>query len=213
MTGATIDRRRMLGLLGSGGALALAGGPGLAMRAAAEFAGPSPWPAADALLHAYIAGKPLPGAAGAIGRAGEPPTFMLHGSTAFEGGRPVGPDTLWRVYSMTKPITGMAAMLLVEDGELALDQNIAEFLPEWSRPTVLIDPENTLDAQPAAGPITVRHLLTHTAGLGYTIVTTGPLLDAYSRLGLTPALFHAPIEEGQPHEVIARHADATSITA
>ena len=211
MTGPGIDRRKLLAALGAGGALALAGGRGMAMRAAVELADPPRWPATDAFLHAYIAGKPLPGAVGAIGRAGEPPRFLSHGTGAFQGGVPVDADSLWRIYSMTKPITGMAAMLLVEDGELALDRNIADFLPEWSQPTVLTDPENTLDAEPASGPITVRHLLTHTAGLGYSIITTGPLLEAYNRLGLTPALFRAPIEPNQPQSLAEFSERAASL--
>jgi CubicO group peptidase (beta-lactamase class C family) len=52
---------------------------------------------------------------------------------------------------------------------------------------VLIDPDTTSTSRPAARPITIRNLLTHTAGLGYTIITKGPLLDEYNRLGINPA--------------------------
>ena len=106
--------------------------------------------------------------------------------TVIGGDVAVGPDTLWRIYSMTKPVTGMAAMMLIEEGVLGLDQNIADILPEFAAPRVLTDPANSLASRPAAGPITVRHLLTHTAGLGYSIVSTGPLLAEYRRLGLLP---------------------------
>src|SRR3546814_12021744 len=66
---------------------------------------------------------------------------------------------------MTKPVTGAAAMLLIEDGKLKLDQNIADFLPGFAQPRVALDPGRSLESRPAKGPITVRHLLTHPAGL------------------------------------------------
>lgn len=95
-------------------------------------------------------------------------------------------DTIYRIYSMTKPVTGMAAMILIGEGKMQLDQPIADFLPEFKEMTVLVDPAKSLDAVPAKNAITVRHLLTHTAGLGYTIITKGPLLQAYLENGLAP---------------------------
>lgn len=144
------------------------------------------WFHAASLLARLVPAK-LPGLAAAIGRGTEAPTFVAIGTLARDSQTAVTPDTLWRVYSMTKPITGMAAMMLVEDGRLKLDQNIADFIPGFANPKVQLSPD-TLESRPANGPITVRHLLTHTAGLGYTIVTKGPLLQEYLKLGLTPAL-------------------------
>src|SRR5690606_3106451 len=109
-------------------------------------------------------------------------------------------DTLWRVYSMTKPITGMAAMMLIEDGRLGLDQPIGDFIPGFKSSTVLTDPQNSLASRPAARLIAVRHLLTHTAGLGYSIITKGPLLNEYNRLGLVPAAL-APAMEPELRKV------------
>jgi CubicO group peptidase (beta-lactamase class C family) len=77
-------------------------------------------------------------------------------------------------------------MMLIEDGKMRMDQNIADFLPEWANPTVLINGEKDLKSRPSLAPITIRNLLTHTAGLGYTIVSKGPLLKEYLRLGLNP---------------------------
>ena len=95
-------------------------------------------------------------------------------------------DTIYRVYSMTKPVTGMAAMILVGEGKITLDQPISDFLPEFKEMTVLVDPSKSLDAVPAKTQITLRHLLTHTAGLGYSIISKGPLLKAYLDNGITP---------------------------
>ncbi len=177
-----IDRRRFLAGLGIGSAALAAGG---ASRALAQLTGPTDWPSTEAFLSAYRMTKPLPGAMAAIGRGMDAPTYLTSGRSSFTGGAPLGPDTIWRVYSMTKPVTGMAAMILVDDGVLTLDQDIGEILPEWANPTVMTDPENSLDSRPAAGPITVRHLLTHTAGLGYSIISRGPHLEAMLAAGLT----------------------------
>ncbi len=149
--------------------------------------------ATDALARGYVAQRKAPGIAIAVGG---PDWTSVHaaGRTAVEGGAPVDQDTLWRVYSMTKPITGMAAMMLVEDGKLKLDQPIGDFIPAFKSVRVLTDPANSLASRPAARPITVRHLLTHTAGLGYSIVTTGPLKAEYERLGILPLSINAQTE-------------------
>src|SRR5690606_38944829 len=102
-----------------------------------------------------------------------------------------GADSLYRIYSMTKPITGMAAMLLVEEGKLALDQPLHEIVPQFRLMQVQkvhdgpITPDNL---EPAVRPITIRHLLTHTAGIGYAIVQSGPISQAYRERGLVPGM-------------------------
>src|SRR3546814_15021502 len=86
---------------------------------------------------------------------------------------------------MTKPVTAMAAMLLIEDGKMGLDQPIADFLPAFRNMKVQDTPDGSITAvHPAKTPITVRQLLTHTAGLGYGIIQTGPIRDAYNKAGI-----------------------------
>jgi len=87
---------------------------------------------------------------------------------------------------MTKPVTGVAAALLIEDGKLALDQPVTDFIPEFARLTVAIDPAAGLEARPARNVMTMRHLLTHTAGLSYNIMGNGPVQRAYRRAGVFP---------------------------
>jgi CubicO group peptidase (beta-lactamase class C family) len=96
---------------------------------------------------------------------------------------------------MTKPITAMAAMLLVQDGKLKLDEPVSDFIPGFRHMTVLTDPEHSLATRPATREITIRNLLTHTAGLGYTIVTTGPLQKAYEQAGIVPFAANAELEQ------------------
>lgn len=177
MTEWTFNRRTMLA--GAGGLVAA--------PAIARSRGGDRWPALRALMSRYIAEKKVPGAAMAIVRPGPfRPEWILEGQDAFDVGRPVTPDTLWRIYSMTKPLTGMMAMAMVADGRLRLDQPISEVLPEYAAMRVQIDPANSLDSRPADRPILLRHLLTHTAGLAYTINGNGPLEKEYKRLGLQP---------------------------
>ncbi|MBA4773714.1 MAG: beta-lactamase family protein [Sphingomonas sp.] len=143
-------------------------------------------PKSVALLDSYPATRKAPGVVAVIGLSH---STVVHsaGALAFDTGSPAADgDTLWRVYSMTKPITGMAAMMLIEDGKLKLDDPISKYIPAFKNMTVLVDGTKDLTAVPAKNQITVRHLLTHTAGLGYTIVTKGPLLNAYNEAGITP---------------------------
>jgi len=190
-----MDRR---GLLAWGGRLAGAGAagaflPGMAWAQAAEK-----YPTIKAEFDSYVSSGKLPGVLATIGRASGLPDVIAVGTQGLGEKTPVNIDTLWRVYSMTKPITGMAAMILVGEGKMKLDQPISEFLPEFANMTVLTDPEKSMDAVPAKKQITVRHLLTHTAGLGYSIITKGPLLQAYLNNGITPGIVSRFPIPGQP---------------
>lgn len=153
------------------------------------------------LAQRYVAERKAPGIVIAYAKGDAAPTVVAAGKLSLEPDAKVTDvDSLWRVYSMTKPITGMAAMMLVEDGKLKLDQPIGDFIPGFRTSTVLTDPANSLASRPAARPITVRHLLTHTAGLGYTIITKGALLKEYNRLGIVPAAL-APAMEPELRKV------------
>lgn len=177
--GVAIDRRAMLGSI-AGAALAAAT-PGWARGRDPDFA------ALQGLIDTYVANGRVPGAIVGIVRGGAfRPQFLSAGRIAFEGDAPVSPDTLWRIYSMTKPVTAMAVMQQVALGRLTLDTPISQVLPEFKAMRVLVDPAKGLESRPAEKPILVRHLLTHTAGLSYTIVGNGPLEREYRRLGLMP---------------------------
>lgn len=152
-------------------------------------------PATQALFDSYVRTGKMPGIVAAIGRAGQPPVFVSAGRTALAPNAPaVGPETLWRVYSMTKPITAMAAMILIEEGKLGLDQPLSDIYPAYKQMRVLTNADASLESRPATRPITIRNLLTHTAGLGYSITTKGPLLKEYERLGIVPFAANAQVE-------------------
>jgi len=153
--------------------------------------------AAVELAKRTVAEAKVPGIVIVTGIGDALPQIIAEGRIAIEPDAPrADADSLWRVYSMTKPITGIAAMILVEEGKLGLDQPISDFIPAFKDMKVLVDPAKDLTSRPATRPITVRNLLTHTAGLGYSIVTKGPLLDEYNRLGINPAQVNALMEPG-----------------
>lgn len=121
-------------------------------------------------------------------------------------------DSLYRIYSMTKPVTGMATMMLIDDGKLGLDQPLAEILPAYSDMMVQKTYDGSItDLVPAERPITIRQLLTHTAGLGYGIIQKGPISKEYERLGLVPGeVSRIPIPgigRAKPVEGLANFAD------
>ncbi|SEJ56658.1 CubicO group peptidase, beta-lactamase class C family [Sphingomonas sp. OV641] len=149
----------------------------------------------QALFDGYVASGKMPGVVGAFGVGDAPPQFVSAGRISDDPGAPLaGPDSLWRIYSMTKPVTGMAAMLLVEDGRIGLDDPLSKYIPAFANMRVLTSPDTSLDSVPAKKPILIRHLLTHSAGLGYSINAKGPLLQEYERRGIVPAQVNAQME-------------------
>ena len=83
---------------------------------------------------------------------------------------PMAKDAIFNMASMTKPITSVAIMMLVDEGKLKLDDEVAKYLPKWKDPVVISkfhEADASYETRPAKRPITIRHLLTHTSGLGY----------------------------------------------
>lgn len=169
-------------MFGAGAALA-----GLPLGRAAFAADAMKWPAVAKLIDSYVGARKLANVVATLGWGQVAPDVVAAGNLALGTDSPAGLDSLYRVYSMTKPVTGIATMMLIEDGKLGLDQPLAEILPKFAAMQVQktydggIGPD---DLEPATRPITIRHLLTHTAGLGYTIMQKGPIKTAYENAGL-----------------------------
>lgn len=153
-----------------------------------------PFMALDKAMADYVKDKKVAGMMAAIGFEQKDADYYTHGHLAMNSDVAVDKDTLWRVYSMTKPVTGMAAMMLIEQGKMQLDQPISDFIPEFGEMRVLTNPKDSEDSVPAKTAITIRHLLTHTAGFGYSIIDTGILPKLYIANGITPgAISKTPI--------------------
>lgn len=192
-----LTRRRLLssGLwLGAGAGLA-----GLPLARALAAPQPLPWTNVTGLIDSYVAPRKLAGAVAAMGRGFDPAQIIARGTHALDNPVPIGADSLFRIYSMTKPITGMAAMILIDEGKLGLDQPIADLLPKFAKMQVQAVPDGSItELVPATRAITVRHLLTHTAGLGYSIIQTGPIKTAYERAGVVPGQVSRTQARGMP---------------
>jgi len=182
-----VSRRSVLrsaAWLGAG----LAGSAAVPRWALASSAAEMQFPGVSRFIADTVAHGPLPGAVAALGWGEGTVIGIARGTLAKNDSPPVDLDSLYRIYSMTKPITGMAAMILIDEGKLRLDQPIADLMPKYAKMQVQVTPDGSItDLKPAQTQITVRHLLTHTAGLGYSIVQTGPLKAAYEAAGLVPA--------------------------
>ncbi len=197
-----LDRRQFLAMLALGGAATVV--PASTARAfQANASAGGKYSTTEALLQRYVAEGKLANAVAAIGRAGAAPVFLAWGPITLGGSTPADADSLYRVYSMTKPITGIAAMLLVEDGKLRLDQPLADIFPDYARMNVLTDPTKSLDTRPAKNPILIRHLLTHTSGLTYDIMGDFPLPRLYRDEGIVPHQALAEPPHPRPANLIA----------
>ncbi|OLZ70438.1 serine hydrolase [Streptomyces sp. IMTB 2501] len=128
----------------------------------------------------------LPGFLVAVSRGGRVAHLTTYGRRDVAAGLPVETDTLWRIYSMTKPVTAVAVLLLAEEGGLSLDDPLDRYVPAFAEPVVYESGSGTdMCTRPAAGPILIRHLLTHTAGLTFGFYHRHPVDALYRASGLT----------------------------
>lgn len=172
------------------GSALLAGGAALSTlpfgRAAFAHDVTEAWPNVAALADRYVSQRKVANLFLTFGWGQQEHAHTVGGGTlSLAKPTPVDENSLFRIYSMSKPITGMATMILIDEGKLGLDQPLYEILPAFRDMQVLINPEGSLEETVAAqSPITIRQLLTHSAGLGYQIISKGPLQAAFSEQGL-----------------------------
>jgi CubicO group peptidase (beta-lactamase class C family) len=179
-----LTRRQWLG-----GAATAVGAAALPLRGWAQA--PARWPSVAQLLQGYVDSRKVANMVAALGWRQDPPETLAYGHDGFTSTRASDIDSLYRIYSMTKPITGMAAMMLVDEGKLALDQPLYEILPKFRRmkvQKVYDGPITPGNLEPAARPITIRMLLTHTSGLSSVIVQKGPITELARNRGVVPGL-------------------------
>ena len=116
----------------------------------------------------YVASGKLPGCLTAVMRRGKLAYLAHTGMADPDIGRPVDENTVFRIYSMTKPIVSAAIMTFFEEGRFQLDDPVARFLPEFADTPVWVDGDGSdMRTEPPAEPMKIWHLLTHTAGLVY----------------------------------------------
>lgn len=131
----------------------------------------------------YVDEQKLAGWLLTVSRRGKLAHVAAYGQRDKEAGLPVEADTLWRIYSMTKPITSVAAMMLYEEGGFELTDPVARFIPSFKDVRVYAGGSDiSYRTVPATEPIRIWHLLTHTSGLTYGFMRNHPV-DAIYRAG------------------------------
>src|ERR1700761_3300408 len=195
-TDGVVDRRRFTIAL-AGGALALAA-PAILRAEASPVAGSGVAPEKLAGLGDYmrneVATGKIPGAIVLIQQHGKPVYFEKFGVRSVEGREPMTEDTIFRLYSMSKPITSVAAMMLVDDGKLALGDPLSKYISAFGEVKVGVENE-TLQR-----PITIEDLLRHTSGLTYGFYGDTPVRKLYA----TSDLFAGDFDNAEFAERLAR---------
>ncbi len=131
-----------------------------------------------------------------VSRRGRLAHVSCYGARDAEAGLPVEPDTLWRVYSMSKPVTSVAAMMLYEEGAFELTDPVSRFIPSFGDVRVYTGGSDQRPVTvPATEPVRVWHLLTHTAGLTYGFHRVHPADALYRAAGFDLAPSPVPLEE------------------
>lgn len=129
----------------------------------------------DMLTQQYIDDGKLPGTITLVARKGEVAHFECQGKMDIEADKDVHEDTIFRIYSMTKPITSVALMMLYEDGHFQLDDPVHRFIPGFRNLKVYDNGKSV----PAERAMTIRDLLTHTSGLTYGFLNQTPVDAMY----------------------------------
>jgi CubicO group peptidase (beta-lactamase class C family) len=158
----------------------------------------------DAYIKNEIAGNKIPGASMMIQRNGKTAYFESFGARDPGTKEPMTQDTIFRIYSMSKPITTVAAMMLVEEGKLQLDDPLSKYIPAFANVKVGIEKAEegtvTLDTIPAKRPITIQDLMRHTSGITYGFFGEGMVKKAY----VDAHLFAADVDNAEFAERIAK---------
>lgn len=134
----------------------------------------------SAWMKGWVDSGKLPGLLVAVMRKGELAFAETYGRADVERNKPVRPDTIYRIYSMTKPLTSTAIMMLYEEGRFQLDNPISRFIPAFANSRVCVGgSRGKLDTVPAERDITFRDLLSHTSGLTYGFMEATPVDALY----------------------------------
>ena len=142
------------------------------------------------IMSKHVTDKKIAGASGLIARHGKIAYQETWGMADTEAGSPMRMDTIHRIYSMSKPITGVALMMLYEEGKFQLNDPIAKFLPEFAKMNLGVEEKDpttgamTFKTVPLKKMITVRDLLRHTAGFTYGVFGDTPVDRGYRQSGI-----------------------------
>ncbi|HJQ57980.1 MAG TPA: serine hydrolase domain-containing protein [Vineibacter sp.] len=129
--------------------------------------------------------KKLAGLISVVSRRGQVALMHCCGQADIERGKPMRPDTIFRIYSMTKPLTSVAIMMLYEEGRFQLDDPIHRYLPAFKNMRVAVGGmRGKIESEPAQRDINFRDLLSHTSGLTYGFMEATPVDALYRERGV-----------------------------
>jgi CubicO group peptidase (beta-lactamase class C family) len=140
-----------------------------------------------AVMQQYVDEGRVSGIVTYVARGGRVPSLEAFGKADVEAGRPMQKDTIFRIASQTKAFTSVALMMLVEEGKVSLTDPVSKFIPAFAKTTVAVPPPpgavagSPVSVVPAKRPITIRDLLTHTAGISYG---NGPAQEQWKAAGI-----------------------------
>jgi len=142
----------------------------------------------DYLRNEITTGK-IPGAVLLIQQNGHPVFFESFGVRDVDNKRPMTTDTIFRLYSMSKAVTSVAAMMLIDDGKLSLDDSLSKYIPAFAEVKVGVEKRDEngkpmLVSEPAGRPITIKDLLRHTSGVTYGFYGDNAVRKLYANSGL-----------------------------
>jgi CubicO group peptidase (beta-lactamase class C family) len=177
---------------------------------AADAQSPTPYAEATALLEQMVREQKIAGAVAAVARGGKVEYLKAVGVQNLESGAPMTERTLFRIYSMTKPVTAVAAMMLIERGRARLDDPVTKYLPEFKQARVAL-PDGS--SRPPSRDITVEDLLLHTSGLSHRTSDLYRRLQVRSRAQPLPVfienIVRAPLMEDPGTRF--RYSEATTV--
>ncbi len=170
------------------GFVATAAGAGSDGQAARSFSPEGLAKVSDYVKNEIATGK-IPGAILLLQQHGKPVYYQNFGVRDVATELSMSADTIFRLYSMSKPITSVVAMMLVEEGKLALNDPVSKFIPAFAAMKVAVEKRDeggkkTMDLVPLQRPITIEDLMRHTAGLPYGYFGGGMVNKAYAEAGL-----------------------------
>ncbi|AHM63145.1 penicillin-binding protein, beta-lactamase class C [Flammeovirgaceae bacterium 311] len=162
----------------------------------------------DAMLEQAVAEGNIPGAVALVARNGKIVYHKAFGMADQESNRPLKRDDIFRIASQTKAITSTAVMMLWEEGKFRLDDPVSKYIPEFKNPQVLQSfrySDTTYTTKAADKEITIRHLLTHTSGLGYGMIDGDERMKMiYQKAGVTDLFTTEPISIEESVKKLAR---------
>jgi CubicO group peptidase (beta-lactamase class C family) len=145
----------------------------------------------DQMMEEAIAEGEIPGGVALIARNGKIVYHKAFGQSNMEQGTAFQKNDIFRIASQTKAITSTAVMMLWEEGHFQLDEPISKYIPEFENTGVLatfVESDSSFTTTPLTTPITIRHLLTHTSGIGYGMIDADPRIGkAFAKAGIIDA--------------------------